>query len=149
MDIENLKYSHELFIKRKKLEQEFKLLKKESKAFQKQCHHIRISFGFETPSSKVPLEKCLFCEMEDVDASYPFINASTYQRRLHSTFGFAKRVENGFRKFQKLCIESLEENPFLEEEDLIEIIELEIKRDERINQKDDQIYEKFYHYKRS
>ena len=145
MDIENLKFSHELFQRKIQLEEEFKILEKDMMDFQKNCPHIRISFGFESPSSKVPLEKCLFCGKKDIDDSYPFINASTYQRRLAATFGFSKRVENGFRKFQKLCIESLEENPFLEEEDLIDRIEWELKRDEEINQKDDQIYKKLYH----
>lgn len=145
MDIESLKCSHELFQRRLKLEEEFKLLEKNRADFQKNCRHVRISFGFESPSAKLPLQKCLFCEMEDVDDSYPFINASTYQRRLHSTFGFSKRVERGFHNFQKLCIEALEENPFLEEEDLIERIEMEIRRDEEINEKDDRIHNKLYH----
>jgi len=145
MNIENLKYSQELFQRKLKLEQDLKLLEKDRADFQKNCHHIRISFGFESPSAKLPFERCLFCGMEDVGDSYPFINASTYQRRVHSTFGFSKRVENGFSKFRELCIEALEENPLLAEEDLIERIKCELQRDEEINQKDDRLFAKLYH----
>lgn len=145
MNIENLKYSYELFERKRRLEEEYGVLKKDIETYQKCCNHVRISFGLESPSSKVSLQKCLFCESEDVDDSYPFINASTYQRRLHSTFGFSSRVENGFHNFRKLCVESLEENPFLEQEDLIERIEIEIRRDEEVNQQDERVFKKLYY----
>ena len=145
MNIDNLKYSHELFERKRRLEEEFRVYKNDIEEFQEHCDHIRISFGFGSPSSKLPVQKCLFCEMEDVDDSCPLINASTYQRRLHSTFGFSSRVKRGFHNFQKLCIESLEENPFLEKEDLIEKIKMEIRRDEEINQTDERVFKKLYH----
>ena len=144
MDIKNLKYSHELFLRKIELRKEIKKVKMQMDTNQKHCDHIRISFGFESPSSKLPLVRCLFCGKEDVDDSYPFIDASTYQRRLHSNFGFSTRVENGFSKFQEICIVALEENPSLEKDDLIDRIKLEIRKDEVDNQSHDKLVKRLY-----
>lgn len=133
MDINELKYNQALFETKTRLEQELKFINKEIKERQNNCKHLCVCLGYDGayPYRDTTYNECLFCgEKEPNEEFGRYIEAYTYKRiKYHEGYSILDR-EPRKKDLLNLWINLQIQNPNMTEEQIIEELKNEIKKDE-------------------
>ena len=137
MNIQNLKYNKELMKTKSRLEKELKMVNTELANKQNTCNHIRVCIGWDGPylyrDSSINL--CLICGEYDPDSKYKSIEAYNYKKEEYSHGELKSYRQRRFQDIQQLTISIMTENPQITKEELIEKLNIIIKKDEEKNLK--------------
>lgn len=134
MDIKRIQYNQNLLNQKHKLTKEMKEINSNLKIQQELCNHIFVTTGFvgEILECGTAITECLYCSKlksySENDLSLS-INATTYKSDQYGKGAFVEQRRARVFDLQNVCINYLEENPTLSEEELISRLKAEIESD--------------------
>ena len=123
MDVQKIKYNHELFKNKIRLENETIMMNREIKKQQLKCNHIRICLGWDDGASSyfnTGFNVCLFCHKNDPESRYETVYASDYKKELYHYGEVEGDREDCLKELQDLALNIITENSGITESELVE-----------------------------
>ena len=118
MDVQKIKYSHELFKNKIRLEKEIKMVDNELWYQQHDCKHLPVLIGYTTGNMYI---KCLLCS-KTLSTDYLKFSLDATRYKSNELVGRDQHeiLDSRFTMLQERVISYLQENPELTKEQLIE-----------------------------
>ena len=133
MSISKIRYSSNLFKKQLELENNLTLVKEFIAEAQSSCEHIMVGLGYigTYQCRDNSYQECLFCRKASADiVSDRFINATNYKEGTYGHGELEIDRENKLKEIQDLYIAIKQTKKNLTDEEVIELINDEIKKEE-------------------
>lgn len=123
MDVQKIKYNHELLKNKIRLKNETIMINREIKKQQFDCNHIRICLGIDdgaSPYFDTGFNVCLFCQKNNPESRYETVYARSYKEELYY-YGIAEGDrEDCLKELQDLALSIITENSGITESELVE-----------------------------